>query len=61
MKPPKFPLGVKVIPSVDECKYIHVGIIISIKNSDVHRFKKANEKMQMPICYYVHLITVHLM
>ena len=30
-KPPNFALGEKVIPSVDQCKYL--SIIISVKNS----------------------------
>ena len=32
IKPPDFALGEKVIPSVDQCKYL--GIIISVKNCD---------------------------
>ena len=32
IKPPNFALGEKVIPSVDQCKYL--GIIISVKNCD---------------------------
>ena len=32
IKPPNFALEVKVIPSVDQCKYF--GIINSVKNSD---------------------------
>ena len=31
-KAPNFALRVKVIPSVDQCKYL--GIIISVKNSE---------------------------
>ena len=42
IKPPDFALGEKVIPSVDQCKYL--GIIISVKYCDA-RFKKADEKI----------------
>ena len=37
VKPPNFALGEKVIPSVDQCKYL--GIIICVKNCDAD-FKK---------------------
>ena len=36
IKPPNFALGVKVIPSVtvDQCKYLGMLVVISVKNSD---------------------------
>ena len=49
----------KVIPSVDQCKYL--GIIISVKSSDADLKRQMGNVMQMPICYYVNLVIVHLM
>ena len=49
IKPPDFALGEKVIPSVDQCKYL--GIIISVKNCD------ADLKRQMRK-YYANANTV---
>ena len=51
IKPPDFALGEKVIPSVDQCKYL--GIIISVKNCD------ANLKRQMRKYYANANILLH--
>ena len=61
IKPPNFALREKVIPFVDQCKYL--GIIISVNNCDADLkghirkyFGNANI-----LCCYVNLVVVHLM
>ena len=43
IKPPDFAFGGKVIPSVDQCKYL--GIIISVKNCDADLKRPMRKKL----------------